>query len=653
MQKLTLGLRLGLAFGVLIVLICALGGLTIWRVNLAAASAAQVSEKDSPEVVVAHYVNIDAWETRFNIRQFCLTGDAEYLRKGRKALAEVYTHLKDADDLAKKYPDLVNLRQGAIEAREKTAEYEALVEKVETEFKNLAIQQAAFDNNGKMFTDAVQSLWILHQKHMNAELDEWASPVKAKELDANVDPTKAKEPDANASLAKLKERAIKISLVKDIADIGNAIQINNFKAQNARDMDSLRDVLKDFVSLEKAIATLIPLLDAQDSIEQAGKVREAAEKYKVAMEQVLKSQVAVNEHSKALVIAGGVVVDKANVVAEGGLKDIENAAINVAGGLTTTSLILIIGLIIALIVAVLVAWQSSRAITVPIREGVNILTATAAEISATVAQLASSATETAAAATETTATVEEVRQTAQMAADKAKAVADNSQSAARAAETGRQATDQTIEGLTRIRDQMGVIGESISRLNEQSQAVGDIVSTVTDLAEQSNLLAVNASIEAAKAGDMGKGFAVVAQEIRNLAEQSKDSTKQVRGILTEVQKATGKAVLSVEQGGKGVADGGKQAEEAGQAIKALTATVQDASRAAVQIAASSQQQLAGMEQVGRAMESIKQAATQNAEGSRQLGTAAHSLQEIGARLRALVGSGDGGANGERGTGKAE
>ena len=149
---------------------------------------------------------------------------------------------------------------------------------------------------------------------------------------------------------------------------------------------------------------------------------------------------------------------------------------------------------------------------------------------------------------------------------------------------------------------------------------------------------MNASIEAAKAGEAGKGFAVVAQEIRNLAEQSKDSTKQVRAILTEVQKATGKAVVASEQGVKIVADGSQQADEAGQAIASLTSTVQDSTRAAVQIAASSQQQLIGMEQVGRAMENIKNATAQNAEGARQLGTAAHNLQEIGARLKALISS---------------
>jgi methyl-accepting chemotaxis protein len=325
-------------------------------------------------------------------------------------------------------------------------------------------------------------------------------------------------------------------------------------------------------------------------------------------------------------------------VADGGLQAIERAAKEVVGTLSSTSLILIMGLIISLVVGNLVAWRSTRAITAPISEGVSALSTTASQISATIAQLASNASETAAAVSETTTTVDEVRQTAQVAADRAKAVADSAKGAALAAETGRKATQQTVEGLNLIRDQMGSIGESITRLNEQSQAVGDIVSTVADLAEQSNLLAVNASIEAAKAGDAGKGFAVVAQEIRNLAEQSKDSTKQVRAILTEVQKATGKAVVASEQGVRIVADGSQQADEAGQAIASLTSTVQDSTRAAVQIATSSQQQLIGMEQVGRAMENIKNATAQNAEGARQLGTAAHNLQELGTRLKTLIGS---------------
>lgn len=604
-----------MSFGFLILLMCLLGGLAVWRINLAAASAREVSTKRAPEVQAAHNVDVAAWQTLHDIPIYALTGEAQYLRNGRRELAKLKDELKAAEDLSTKFPELVALEKGELEARHKTAEFEAIVDQVEAEYKNLAVQEAALDVSAKAFMQHCLALRISQQQQVNAELDAKAEP------------------------ARIKERILKIGLVEELVDRGNLIRITNFKAQAAGDMDALREVLKDASALDNATARLTPLLHQQADLDQLAKVREAAEGYKVAIEKVLKGRLAISEKSKNMLATAEVVTAKASEVASGGMQAIEKAATEVVSTLSLTSGILLAGLAIALMVAVLVAWLSTRAITGPIREGVNALATTASQISATVSQLASNASETAAAVAETTATVDEVRQTAQVAADRAKTVADNAQGAARAADTGRKATEQTVHGLSLIRDQMSSISESITRLNEQSQAVGDIVTTVADLAEQSNLLAVNASIEAAKAGDMGKGFAVVAQEIRNLAEQSKDSTRQVRTILTEVQKATSKAVLAAEQGSKSVADGGKQADETGQTIGLLTASVQEATRAAVQIAASSQQQLVGMEQVGHAMKNIKQATGQNAEGARQLAIAAHSLQEVGARLKALVDAG--------------
>ncbi|MHB9047383.1 MAG: methyl-accepting chemotaxis protein, partial [Pirellulales bacterium] len=157
-----------------------------------------------------------------------------------------------------------------------------------------------------------------------------------------------------------------------------------------------------------------------------------------------------------------------------------------------------------------------------------------------------------------------------------------------------------------------------------------------DIAEQSNLLAVNAAVEAAKAGDHGKGFAVVAQEIKTLAEQSKQATKQVRGILNEIQKATSAAVMATEQGSKAVDQGLKESLGANESIQALSATFTEAAQSAGQIAASTQEQLTGMDQVAQAMESIKGASQQNVASMEQLQTAARSLKEIGHSLSESV-----------------
>jgi methyl-accepting chemotaxis protein len=269
-------------------------------------------------------------------------------------------------------------------------------------------------------------------------------------------------------------------------------------------------------------------------------------------------------------------------------------------------------------------------------EGANVLGSAASEIVAATTQLASSATESATAVSETTATVEEVRQTAHMASQKAKAVADGAQRASQISQGGRKSTEEAGIGMVRIRQQMEAIATSMIRLNEQGLTIGQIIATVEDLAAQSNLLAVNAAIEAAKAGEHGKGFNVVALEVKSLSEQSRQATNQVRTILSDVQKATSTAVLATEQGTKAVEAGTRQTEVAGESIQALAANVGEAANAAMQIAASSQQQLVGVDQVVAAMENIKQASLQNVSSAKQLEVSARNLSDLGHRLKQMV-----------------
>jgi methyl-accepting chemotaxis protein len=269
-------------------------------------------------------------------------------------------------------------------------------------------------------------------------------------------------------------------------------------------------------------------------------------------------------------------------------------------------------------------------------EGANVLGSAAGEIVASTAQFSSSASESATAVSETTTTVEEVRQTAQVASQKAKYVSDSAQKAVQISQNGRKSTEEAAAGMNRIRQQMEAIAASMMRLSEQSQTIGQIIATVEDLAAQSNLLSVNAAIEAAKAGEHGKGFGVVAQEVKSLAEQSRQATDQVRTILGDIQKATTTAVMATEQGSKAVEAGTRQTEAAGESIQALSDSVSEAAQAATQIAASSQQQLVGVDQVVGAMENIKQASAQNVASAKQLETAARNLNDLGQRLKLMV-----------------
>lgn len=277
-----------------------------------------------------------------------------------------------------------------------------------------------------------------------------------------------------------------------------------------------------------------------------------------------------------------------------------------------------------------------RAMMAELNEGVSVLTTASQEILATTGQVASSAQETAAAVAEITTTVEEVKQTANLASQKARQVGDTAQRTLQVSQDGRASVESTLEGMSLVREQMLSVAESIVRLSEQSQTIGDVVATVGDLAEQSNLLGVNASIEAAKSGELGRGFSVVAQEVKNLADQSKQATGQVRAILHDIQKAMNRVVLAAEESGKAVDSGYRQAQSTGVAIRTLADTIEESSSAALQIAASSQQQLVGMDQVASAMENIKQASQDNVAGTRQAEQAARNLHQLGQRLKDRV-----------------
>ncbi len=271
-----------------------------------------------------------------------------------------------------------------------------------------------------------------------------------------------------------------------------------------------------------------------------------------------------------------------------------------------------------------------------ITAGIGALTAAASEIMATATQIASGATQTASAVSETTATIEQLRQTIHLSSQKAREVSEYANQTANVSMDGKKAVETTINGMNRIRQQMDSIAESIVKLSEQNQAIGAIITAVNDMADQSNLLAVNASIEAAKAGEQGKGFAVVAQEVRNLAEQSKQATAQVRLILNDIQKAITTAVMATEQGGKVVEVGVNQSTEAGNSIGQLAEAVSSSAQASLQIVAATNEQLIGMDQVAQAMESIKQASDQNVMGIRQVETAIHELTGLGQNLQEMV-----------------
>ena len=270
------------------------------------------------------------------------------------------------------------------------------------------------------------------------------------------------------------------------------------------------------------------------------------------------------------------------------------------------------------------------------QEGTVNITSATAEILASSSQMASSTREQASAVNEVTSTVEEIKSSAEQVAQRAQGVAEGAAEAARAAQRGAEASDEAIAGMDDIREKVESIAENILSLSEQTAQIGDIIDTVTDIADQSNILALNAAIEAAQAGEAGKGFRVVADEVRSLAEQSRQAAAQVKIILGDIQKASNLAVMATEQGTKGVGAGSELVDRTAQTIRELAEVVQGSAQAAQQIVAGVQQQTIGLDQIAIGMADINQAAQQSAAGAQQSQKAAEDMNALAAQLKQVV-----------------
>ncbi|MFN8453559.1 MAG: methyl-accepting chemotaxis protein [Anaerolineae bacterium] len=271
-----------------------------------------------------------------------------------------------------------------------------------------------------------------------------------------------------------------------------------------------------------------------------------------------------------------------------------------------------------------------------IQEATVNITSAATEIMAATSQQASGASEQSAAIAQISTTIDEVKTIVEQAFNKAQVVAEQAQRTRDISRVGQQAVSDTVESMNQIKEKVEGIAENILALSEQTQQIGEIIATVNEIASQSNLLALNASVEAARAGEHGKGFAVVALEVRSLAEQSKQATAQVKGILNEIQRATNVAVMATEEGTKGVDTGAQRTGQTGETIERLASSIVESANAAQQIVASAQQQTTGMEQIALAMQNINQATMQSLASTRQTEKAAQDLAGLARQMESLV-----------------
>ena len=269
-------------------------------------------------------------------------------------------------------------------------------------------------------------------------------------------------------------------------------------------------------------------------------------------------------------------------------------------------------------------------------QAINVINSTLEELQSSINTQSAGASEQAASVNETASSLEEIKTMSGQTLEKVRILGETAERSRRESEQGTEAVDQSIAGMNSIRERVEGIAHTILALSEQTQQIGEITAVVTNLAQQSKMLALNASIEAAKAGEAGKGFAVVAAEVRELAEQSQQSTAQVQKILQDIRHATDRAVMATEEGSKGVDIGVLSVQRSGEAMRQLGEVIRETALASQQIAAAVRQESIGIDQVTLAMNEISKITSQFVSSSQQSKTASADLSKVAEHLRDSV-----------------
>ncbi len=599
MKNMSLAMKIGLGFGTLIALSAVLGTVAVWNMHHVKQGAISLAEEYVPEVSVANHIERNALLAMYGIRGYGFTEEEQYLQDGRKKLQDVKKYMAEAAELAARSAHLVKLKEAVGQFQTNVNAYESLIDQTVVRNQAIADCRKTLDDSAGRYMESCNDYLAGQNETMRKELAE------------------------GAAADKLQERLNKINIMNDIIDLGNATRIACFRSQALRNPEIIREADRNFKQIEQKLSDLGKITRQEADLKHIEETQAAANSYKTAMNGLLDNWLALQELAKQRNNAGENVLESAQQTAVAGMDQTNEVAQNSVAALKSASLITVTGLILAAIIGVVVAiviargimrpfhnifkglktfstaelnatGETFRRITDGLTEGVAQVNDAAGQVSSASQQLAEGASEQASSLEETSSALE------QMAA-MTRTNAANAKEANELAATAHTAAEQGDKTMTAI--------------NESSDQISKIIKVIEEIAFQTNLLALNAAVEAARAGEHGKGFAVVADEVRNLAQRAAQAAKETTGLIeNSVNKS----------------------REGAEAIKAIVGGVAKVTDLINGIAKASDEQALGVEQVNTAVAQMDKVTQQNASGAEESASAAEELSAQAAATKGLV-----------------
>jgi methyl-accepting chemotaxis protein len=284
-----------------------------------------------------------------------------------------------------------------------------------------------------------------------------------------------------------------------------------------------------------------------------------------------------------------------------------------------------------------IAVEKIRTMLTQVTEAVEATASASNQISSSAEEMAAGASEQTHQASEVASAVDEMTRTIIDTTKNASTAAELSRMYGENARDGGRIVVETISGMNRIQDVVRQSADTVKELGKSSDQIGEIIQVIDDIADQTNLLALNAAIEAARAGEQGRGFAVVADEVRKLAERTTKATKEIAKMIKQIQKDTAGAVQSMQLGTKEVEQGREMAEKSGQSLRLIIEGAEKVVDVITSVAAASEEQSASAEHISKNIEAITNVTQESAGGTQQIARAAEDLNRLTQNLQVMLG----------------
>jgi methyl-accepting chemotaxis protein len=399
-------------------------------------------------------------------------------------------------------------------------------------------------------------------------------------------------------------------------------------------LSGVRNPLADAVRLttdnphqQRRLAGLSPLIDS--------KLAELKETIDLRRTQGLEAALKIMQNNSGKILMDQIrgLVTEADQEEAGLLKQRSDEA-RASADLSTA--IILWGGLVGIITMAAIGWLTTASLSQQIGSAVGRVQSSSAELEAVANQQATGAGEQSTAISEISTTISELLATSRQIAESARRVAQNAEQTAGSARSGHSTVELTHESISGIRLQVDQIVAHMLELGKKSQEIGAVLDIVAELAEQTNILAINATIEAAGAGDSGRRFAVVADEIRKLADRVAGSTKEIRSLIDDLRSAVNTTVMATETGSKAVDAGSRQFGDVALAFKQITGLVSISHEAAREIELSTKQQSTAVEQINIAISSVAQASAEIETSSGQTLKTASQMAELSLNLQRII-----------------